>query len=142
MTAAFIVAVSLLAAQDTKKDLEKLQGTWTHVGGEEQGKKVDEIKGDPIVLVFKGDKLSWKRGKEEKVMTVKLHPDMKPAGIDLIIPKEKINHAIYAVDGDKLTIRIDNKFKPNEPKDRPTDFSQEKFKGDHQLLFIFKREKK
>jgi uncharacterized protein (TIGR03067 family) len=117
-------AALVMAADDpTKQELEKLQGTWVLVGGEEKGRVLTEkeAREEMESVVIKGDKMTILRGEDKRDCIFRLDPSKKPAWLDLIDPdgKDKVNHAIYALDGDKLTICVSKKYKPNSPEERP-----------------------
>jgi RNA polymerase sigma factor (sigma-70 family) len=129
---------------DVKKDLDKLQGTWLVVGTEEGG---NEIEGDlKETFVVKGGKMTYCRdGKAEVTMKITLVPGKTPKAMDLEFTddgKEKglKNHAIYELDGDRLKLRMNDKFGGNSVDERPTEFSTDK--GKEAVLFILKRGKK
>jgi uncharacterized protein (TIGR03067 family) len=119
---ALLAAVSLLVAPDdvtkdsAKKELEKLQGTWVLVGAEEKGHVLTEAeaKAEDQTLLIKGDKLTLLRGKHHDTCTIRLDPSKKPAWMDLIFDGDKANHAIYSLEGDKLTICVSYKYGPNK----------------------------
>lgn len=119
-----LVALPLIAAaDDAKTDSEQLQGTWTAVAADENGKADDRLKGHR--LTFDGDKftIKTKDGQLKHQGTYRLAADKKPATIDFTHTegelKGKTWKGIYALDGDRLKI-CDNA--PDLAKDRPTDF--------------------
>jgi RNA polymerase sigma factor (sigma-70 family) len=126
---------------DAKKDLDLLQGTWLVVRTEERG---DDIKvALKETFVVEGGKLTYYRDDEAPVtMKITLMPDKTPKAIDLQFTddgKEKghKNHAIYELAGDKLKLRMNDKFGGNGADERPTDFSTNQ--GKEAVLFILKR---
>ena len=84
-----ILALSVLfviqgqnAQDDTKKELEKLQGSWaiTSFNGQEVPSEAQ------FFLVFNGDKYEqWNNGSVDERGTIKVDPRTKPMSIDLII---------------------------------------------------------
>ncbi len=84
-----ILALSLLvvmpgriAQDDTKKELEKLQGNWAiaSFNGQEVPSEAQSF------LVFSGDRYeSWNNGSVDERGTIKIDPKTKPMSIDLII---------------------------------------------------------
>jgi RNA polymerase sigma factor (sigma-70 family) len=126
---------------DTRKDLEILQGTWLVVGTEEGGNEIEAALKETFVI--KGGKMTYCRdGEAEVTMAITLMPGKTPKAIDLEFTddgKEKglKNHAIYELDGDKLKLRMNDKFGGNSENERPTDFSTDK--GKETVLFILKR---
>src|SRR5262249_3347265 len=77
-----VVAGLLVAADDAKDELKKLEGTWSMVSGEKDGKKLDAdvIKG--AKLVIKGDEHDVKVGADIFKGTHKIDPSKKPKTID------------------------------------------------------------
>ena len=131
------------AADDAadKKDKEKLQGTWTAVSGEKEGKEDPEAK--EHTLVFEGDKFSVKKGDQVVVRgTFKIDASKSPKTMDIEISegpedvKGKTAQAIYALDGDDLTWCV------AEPgsSDRPEKLATKE--GVKHMLVKLKREKK
>ena len=84
-----ILALSLLfvvpgqnAQEDTRKELEKLQGKWviTSFNGQDVPSEAQ------VFLVFTGDKYEqWNNGSVDERGTIKVDPKTKPMSIDLII---------------------------------------------------------
>ena len=84
-----IIALSLMlvipgqnAQDDTKKELEKLQGNWaiTSFNGQDVPSEAQAF------LVFNGDKYEqWNNGSVDERGTVRIDPKTKPMSIDLII---------------------------------------------------------
>jgi uncharacterized protein (TIGR03067 family) len=134
-------ATLLLAApapdDPTKKDQEKIQGTW----------KVDSIQsptGEPQADVadmrwtFDGEKLSVaKGGNEFKKGTFRLDASKKPPALDLVPDDkdEKPTACIYQLDGDTLKIAAGK-----AGGDRPTEFKPDKDAGFG--VVVLKRDKK
>ena len=84
-----ILALSLMfvmpgqtAQDDTKKELEKLQGNWAVVAFNGQ----DVPSEAQFFLAFNGDKYEqWNSGSVDERGTIKIDPKTKPMSIDLII---------------------------------------------------------
>ena len=84
-----IIALSLMlvipgqnAQDDTKKELEKLQGNWaiTSFNGQDVPSEAQAF------LVFNGDKYEqWNNGSVDERGTIRIDPKTKPMSIDLII---------------------------------------------------------
>jgi uncharacterized protein (TIGR03067 family) len=129
---------------DVRKDLDLLQGTWLVVRAEEGGTEIQAALKETFVV--KGGKLTYCRaGKPQVTMKITLMPRKAPKAIDLEFTddgKEKghKNHAIYELAGDRLKLRMNDKFQGNGEDERPTDFSTDK--GKESTLFILKRRKK
>jgi uncharacterized protein (TIGR03067 family) len=141
-----VLAVGLLLAADAKddkkKELDKLQGTWTATTVEYNGEKVlgDSIK--ELKVVVEGDKLTVK-GEDEEVKkygkaTLAIDPSTTPKILDISITsgdeKGTTFLAIYELDKDewKLALKPFAKERPAKPDG----------KGDGEVLIVFKREKK
>jgi uncharacterized protein (TIGR03067 family) len=134
-------AVIAADAEDAKKDLEKLQGTWALVSGERDGKKFTEEEVKKTMLFIKDDTF---RIPESSVATsedgtIKIDPSKKPKEMDATTgsgpDKGKIWQGIYKLRGDTYKVC----FAP-PGKDRPTEFSSKA--GSGHLLQVWKREKK
>jgi uncharacterized protein (TIGR03067 family) len=135
----FVLVAGLLLAADAKDDLKKLEGTWTMVSGEKDGKKfsADVVKG--AKLVFKGDTHDVKVGDDIFKGTHKLDPSKKPAAIDAMDTegafKGKTTLGIYDLEGDTFKVCF------SAPgKDRPKEFSTTA--GTGHILHVWKKEKK
>jgi uncharacterized protein (TIGR03067 family) len=140
-----LVAGLLLAADDkkddAKKDAEKLQGTWTVVASEREGKTQDEAKG--FAMVFDRDTFAVKNGDQVIAKgTFKLGTSKKPRTIDMTITeaqkdedKGKEVHGIYELDKDTL------KWCAAQPgtDDRPKEFATKE--GIKHLLVTFQKAK-
>jgi uncharacterized protein (TIGR03067 family) len=127
----------LVKADDPpNKDIDKLQGTWQVLSGEENGKPMKKDQIDEISYEFRGDSLIIKHmGIALGASEIKLNVAKKPKEMDILVGSNGINPAIYEIDGDKLKICMD---KPDGI--RPTQF---KTKADTaQKMFEFKRMKK
>ena len=140
-----LMTVFLVAADDPTK----LQGTWVLVGGEEKGRVLTEeaARGERESLIIKGDTITVIRGERKGTGKFRLDPSKKPAWMDLIDPdnKNQVNHAIYRLDGDRLTICVSKKFKPNKPEERPVKFttkSEENKNLPGLVMGVYQRQKK
>src|SRR5262245_26885013 len=91
-----------------KRDLEKLQGTWVLVGGESDGVPWTETraKEHELSIVIKGETFTLTRRKDNGTVQVRLDSTKGPAWMDLVGVENKslVNHAIYKLNGDHLTI--------------------------------------
>jgi uncharacterized protein (TIGR03067 family) len=119
------------------KDFDGLQGKWTAVMAEQDGREAADIVGH--VLVFEGDKFSIK----EKGVTIyggalALDMSASPGAIDFkhtdYLSKGKTWRGIYKMDGDTLTI-CDNA--PDLKRSRPTSFKTQPKSG--LVMVVFKR---
>ena len=136
-----LVAAAVADDAANKKDKEKLQGAWTAVSGEREGKEDAEAK--EHALVFEGDKFSVKKGDKVVVRgTFKLDASKSPKTMDMEISegpedvKGKTAEAIYALDGDELSWCVAH---PGDAE-RPAKFATKE--GVKHMLVKFKREKK
>ena len=138
-----VLAIGLLmGADDKKKDLDKLQGTWAAATLEYNGEKVlgDLIK--ELKVVVEGDTMTIKSEAPEVEKygkaTLKIDPATTPKVMDVSITKgdEKGTkfEGIYQVDGDEWKLCL----KPFG-KERPTKFESKADSGD--VLIIFRRDK-
>ena len=115
----------------------KLEGAWTAVSAERDGKPADELKGHR--LTFAGDTFVIQReGRTLYKGTFKADPAKKPAQIDFRQTegeaKGKTWLGIYALEGDTLKI-VDNAVDTAKP--RPTQFATGPDSG--YVLMVFKR---
>jgi uncharacterized protein (TIGR03067 family) len=140
-----VLAVGLLLAADAKddkkKELDKLQGTWTATTIEYNGEKVLGGGVKELTVVVEGDKLTVK-GEDEEVKkygkaTLTIDPSTTPKILDVSITsgdeKGTKFEAIYEVDKDEWKLCL----KPFG-KERPAKFESK----DGDVLIVFKREKK
>jgi uncharacterized protein (TIGR03067 family) len=139
------LAAGLLVAADKPKEdaaaaeRKKLEGTWKVVRSEEDGKKSSAQAIKDLKLVFKGNKVSIRKGgKTSRSYSFTLDPTKKPRQINVTAldgkAKGKTGLGIYELEGDTLKICTDNR-----AKKRPTDFNtSEQMRVS---LFVLKREK-
>jgi uncharacterized protein (TIGR03067 family) len=125
---AILLAFICLAAADNpreeaaKKDLEKMQGTWTMAALEVDGKQVPEAKLQGTTLLIKDNKYIVQL-KGQKFETVfQLDPTKKPKEIDMTFAeganKDKVHKGIYSLEGD--TFKLCRGQQPD--RERPTEF--------------------
>jgi uncharacterized protein (TIGR03067 family) len=105
--------VALLLSQPepselAKKELKRLEGTWTMAALEVDGKDVglDRIK--DTILTVKGDKYQVKVRNETNGCVIRLDPKKDPPEIDMIFTEpgggDKVHKGIYKLDGDTFKI--------------------------------------
>jgi uncharacterized protein (TIGR03067 family) len=134
-----VVVCSLMGSVGTAQDKagssdkDKIQGTWSAVAGQHNGKAVpsDQVKG--VQVVFTGDKLILKSSGKEMELTFKLDPSKKPKEIDVDFGG-KTGTGIYELDGDNLKIAHGELGDP-----RPKEFVSKE--GSGVSLMVFKRQK-
>jgi len=113
----------------------KLDGSWTAVSAERNGKPADELKGHR--LTFAGDTFVIERdGKTLYKGTFKTDPAKKPAQIDFRNTEGEAKgqtwRGIYRLEGETLTT-VDNA--PDTKKPRPTQFTTKPDSGHVMLTF-------
>jgi uncharacterized protein (TIGR03067 family) len=107
---------------------------------EEGGKEIEAALKETFVV--KGGKLTYCRdGKVQVTMHITLEPREDPKAVDVVFldgnEKGMTNHAIYELAGDKLKLRMNDKFGGNSVDERPTEFATAN--GKEAVLFILKR---
>jgi uncharacterized protein (TIGR03067 family) len=133
-----VLVAGLAFAEEGKKDLDKLQGTWVRVSVERNGKPApaDELKNSKLTL--KGDQYTLDDGKEKRTGTFKLDATKTPKTLDIISAsgpnKGKTLKGIYKIEDGTFTYCV-----AGPGKDRPTEFSAKEGSG-HTLL-VNKHEK-
>ena len=130
----------LAFAQPTEEAQKQLQGTWTAIKGERDGKAADDVVGHRLFFTGNRFQIQSKDGKLLYAGTVRVDPSTKPAAIDFAHTEGVLQgqawKGIYALDGDMLAI-CDNA--PNPAKGRPTAFVAKT--GSGYVLIAFKRTK-
>jgi len=134
LRAPLLLVVGLLIAadakEDTKKDTEKIQGTWKAIKGEKNGKEAgpDDLK--DMRLVFKDDKLTIQEGIGRNIeATFKLDAGAKLREIDITIKRDNESGTIkglYMLDGDDLKICLPL---GGPGKERPKEFATKEGSG-------------
>ena len=137
-------AAGLLIAADRPKkedkgakELKRFQGQWLIVSIEIDG---EEVSVEGWTATFKGNKVTYKTGKDSVEGTFSLDPTKKPKQIEVILQlpdhKEQKHLGIYQLTGDMLTLFEGGKSRPNG-------FSTKAGrKGKSCRLIVFKRPKK
>jgi uncharacterized protein (TIGR03067 family) len=122
-----VLPIALLLAADqpsgaTKKDAEKLQGTWVMTALEVEGKALPEDKFKDVTLEIKGDKYTVTTGDKKHELTFTLDATKSPNEIDLVFPDgpnlPKRHKGIYELEGDAF--RLCKHYAADE--ERPRDF--------------------
>jgi uncharacterized protein (TIGR03067 family) len=121
-------------------DAKRLQGAWTAIQAERDGKAADDVVGHRLSFSGNRFQIQSKDGKTLHAGTVRVDPGAKPAAIDFTHAdgalKGKAWKGIYALDGDTLRI-CDNA--PNLDKGRPAAFEAKS--GSGHVLITFRRAK-
>jgi uncharacterized protein (TIGR03067 family) len=128
----------LANAQPTEDAQKKLQGTWTAIKAERDGKAAEDVVGHRLSLTGNRFQIRSKDGKPLYAGTFLLDPRAKPAAFDFELTegdlKGKVWKGIYALDGDTLTT-CDNG--PDPDKSRPAAFEAKR--GSGYILIVFRR---
>jgi uncharacterized protein (TIGR03067 family) len=139
---ALSAGLMLAQADDAKKELDKIQGTWIAVTYDVNGMKPPADIVQTIKFVCTGDKYEQAmQGQVVEKGTHKLDPSKKPKHMDITVTegeaKGQTQLAIYEFEGDTLKICA------NLPgsKERPTEFAS-KPGSSNVINIVLKREKK
>jgi uncharacterized protein (TIGR03067 family) len=123
--ALFVVAALLCAAappraNQAKKELARLQGTWVMAGLEVNGLEVPQKKLAGTTLVVRGDRYIVQVKNTTHQTTIQLDPSKNPKAIDMYFPDgpnlPRLSKGVYDLDGD--TFRVCRHQMPGQ--DRPT----------------------
>jgi len=125
------------AVKLVKKELAKLQGEWTMVSLEENGKKESDETVKRYKLTIKEDQwiITTSMGGGKKPF--KIDPSKDPKTLDLVFKfgdKETVSPGIYKLEGDTLTL-----CRSTEKAGRPKEF---KIRNNGDVLVVWKRVKK
>jgi uncharacterized protein (TIGR03067 family) len=140
MNGAWIVALAglVFAAQDAKKDLDKLQGTWVVQSVEQGGQANPNARGD--IQTIQGDKIIFNTKDREMKWTLKLDPGKTPKQIAFTFTEGQqsvTSLGIYALEGDELRLCM-----APIPGGTERPKTLESKKGEKYIFTILKREKK
>lgn len=115
----FPLVLFVVAADDSKADLEKLQGSWKIVAVVRDGKKQPSEAGKEHKMTFKGDKVTLRDGDKEAQATCKLDAKDGLKYLDVVGQGDNVFtlRCIFLLEGDDLKIAsaIDRGKEP--PKD-------------------------
>jgi uncharacterized protein (TIGR03067 family) len=118
----------------TKTDVDKLQGDWMAVAGENSKEKFDKELAT-IKLTVKGDHLTLRLGSDLIQATFKLDATKNPRHIDFKVAegpgKGETFPGIYALEGESVKLCFSE---PKQP--RPTEFAAEGRPGLRTLLIL------
>ncbi len=126
-----------LLAQRSEDGGLRLQGSWTAIRAERDGKIIDDVVGHQLSFDGGRFQIQTKDGKSLYAGTVRVTPSAQPAAIDFEhtegADKGKIWKGIFALDGDRLTI-CDNA--PNVERARPSSFEAKSASGYTLITFV------
>lgn len=122
---AWIVPLLVLLCGDAKeeaiaKDLEKLQGVWSVVSMEMDGKPLSEERRKKTRLTIRGEKFTFETGVDSHEGLYKIDPTKDPKQLDIVITRGDEKGKVYLViykfeDGNMIqAMRLDNKSRPAE----------------------------
>ena len=124
-------------AQPAEEAHKKLNGTWSALKAERDGKGADDVVGHRISMTGNRFLIRAKDGKTLYEGTLRVDPGAKPAAIDFEHTggtlKGKTWKGIYALEGDTLLI-CDNA--PNLDKPRPAAFEAKAGSGYVLITFV------
>ncbi len=136
----FGTGLMLAFAETAEEARMKLQGTWTAINAERDGKVADDLVGHRLSFTGKSFQIQSKDGKPLYAGTIQVDQSVMPAAIDFEHTegglKGKAWKGIYAQDGDTLTT-CDNA--PNLERGRPSAFEAKS--GSGYVLITFRRAK-
>jgi uncharacterized protein (TIGR03067 family) len=124
---AAVAATWFVPAQEdaAKKDLAALQGTWTLVSMEVDGKAVDAEKLKSTTLTIKDNKYSLLARQQLHEVEITLDPSKTPKTMDMKFldgpNKDRVGRGIYVIEG--KTLKICRGLDPQQ--ERPRDFKTE-----------------
>ena len=127
---------------DVERESKRLQGKWTQVSVEADGKVVAD-KADPPKVTVTVDADRWTEratgAGADEVATIRLDPAKDPRHIDLTYPGEKALPGLYRLEGDTLTVALPFPFEGDASKVgvRPTGFRTRP--GDPFVVIVYKR---
>ena len=132
-----LFAATVLCAQDTTKEMEKLNGVWVVASAESGGTKIPNDSVKDFKLTIKDGAFTALVGGVESKGTLKIDPTRKPMTMDIALDapadKGKTQLAVYDLQSGVLKICAAE----IEKKDRPADFETKDKPG--VTLLIFKK---
>ena len=133
-----LIAGAVTSAEDdpVKADKEKLQGAWSVVSFETDGKPDDKVKNDKVTIAEETISVKTKGGNHDGTFTI--NPKAKLKTIDIRLNNDGYNiPGIYELDGDNLKICLPT---TAGPQNRPKEFKAAA--GSNCVLLVLKRDKK
>jgi uncharacterized protein (TIGR03067 family) len=132
-TIVFIGCLGLTVTAWAQEDPKKLQGTWSVVSAERDGKPSDEYK--QFFFTFTGDRFILKGPELDREGAVKIDASRKPKHITLSpVSFKAAMQGIYEFEKETLKLCLGDL-----GKDRPAEFTTKP--GSPAILFILRREK-
>ena len=121
----------------SKKDLHRLQGTWTLVSAVQDGKALPEDKVIKTTIVFKDDTFRFPGSAEyatSRKGTIKVDATKTPKQMDAISTEKEVMSGIYQLNGDnyKVCFAPVGKPRPDELTSKP---------GSGYILQVWQRQK-
>jgi uncharacterized protein (TIGR03067 family) len=136
-----VLLVAAVPANDVKKELGKLQGTWVATKGSGDGNELPAESLGAIKMVIAGDKYTFTLDDYTEKGTLQVDPSKTIRTVDAQIAEGQgagdVQHGIYELKGETLTMCF---AKVGKDEKRPAEFSAKA--GTGHILFIFKRESK
>ncbi len=123
-------------SDQSKKDLEKMQGTWHAIAVEVKGTLSDADALKKFELVVKNDSYTVKTsGKEHVSAKLVLGADKEPKEMDIVLETDPVYKGIYEIDGDTLKICL--VLSSDDDSKRPKEFKSEE--DSNTALFTWER---
>jgi uncharacterized protein (TIGR03067 family) len=103
-----------------RQDLEMLQGTWTVVSMEMDGKFLPEERRKKTKVTVQGEKFTFDTGDDSHEGLYKIDPSKDPKELNIVVTrgdeKGKVYLAIYKFEDGKMIqgMRLDNKERPKQ----------------------------
>jgi uncharacterized protein (TIGR03067 family) len=140
LAAGLLFGVGTAQEDAGKQELAKIQGTWTYVSFEEDGKPLPPEQVNSMTITFGGDRYVVRQG--DKVLRAGTHrfdPTKTPRAVDATLKegpgKGTTQLGIYELSGDTLRVCYST-----TGKDRPTEFKTTS--GSNRFLAVVRRAKK
>ncbi len=118
-----VIALSNAGTENGGQDLDKLQGVWTVVAAERNGRTEpeEEFQND-LVTIKKAEMTVARKGSVRNIYRIKLDPAKTPGQIDLIgvtgLDEGKTLRGIYRLEGDRWTLCAGTQQRPTEFKSK------------------------
>jgi uncharacterized protein (TIGR03067 family) len=133
---AWLAAANVSAQDDAAKERRRVQGTWTFVSAELDGKNLDRFKGAKAVV--KGDRVSvmFKQG-FKFLRTFKVFTDTNPRCVDFLGADGRgdASEGIYELKDNRLKVLVRIR---GGGKERPTAFTDKGKKG--HIFYVLERQ--